>query len=502
VPGHAPKDDDRYQSQVERTFARAPMTGRYHRRVDATSTPLVRPALELACAVAKAGERLSPPLSVPRPMRPLMRFSRLPDRALDVVRQVLDEDDEFRLRVSAVANEKAIGRLPWLWLVRPDGWEEEIDSAAVESEARSQDDEDRRADRTARRRLSVVEASLQRSEIELVEARAASAALGAELGELRQQRRSEAEAAARDRAARTEAIEARTAAERRAEEAEAARSDLEARLVAADRDRSAAEAALARLAGQLEAAQHGLSRAGQERDRSADRSAATAAALGESIGAAATAAAALGAALGRASELLEGSARTTPVGRPTAPPPRPAVNGAGSGKGEQGAPEGGGPRRRPVRLPAAVFDDSSDAAAWLVRVPGVVVIVDGYNITLAAWPGQDLPDQRHRLVSALAELSMRSGAEVEVVFDGADDHAHPLRSLPARRPVRIAFSPPSVDADEIIIERVALLPASRPVVVATNDRRVRDEVRRLGANVVSTEQLVAVLGRSFLPGRP
>ena len=99
-------------------------------------------------------------------------------------------------------------------------------------------------------------------------------------------------------------------------------------------------------------------------------------------------------------------------------------------------------------------------------------------------------------MTALAELSMRTGVEAEVVFDGADDHAHPLRSRPARRAVRVTFSPPAVDADELIIERVARLPATRPVIVATNDQRVRVECGRAGANLLSTDQLIALLGRS------
>jgi CMP-2-keto-3-deoxyoctulosonic acid synthetase len=66
----------------------------------------------------------------------------------------------------------------------------------------------------------------------------------------------------------------------------------------------------------------------------------------------------------------------------------------------------------------------------------------------------------------------------------------------------VTFSPPAVDADEVLIERVAQLPASRPVIVATDDRRVRDECSRAGANLLTTEQLVTLLGRSRDLGRP
>jgi predicted RNA-binding protein with PIN domain len=53
-----------------------------------------------------------------------------------------------------------------------------------------------------------------------------------------------------------------------------------------------------------------------------------------------------------------------------------------------------------------------------------------------------------------------------------------------------------VDADEVIIEFVDQLPRHRPVVVATNDRRVQDEVRARGANVISAGQLLGLLGRA------
>ena len=44
-------------------------------------------------------------------------------------------------------------------------------------------------------------------------------------------------------------------------------------------------------------------------------------------------------------------------------------------------------RRRPLPLPPAVFDDSAEAAAFLTGTDGVVLLVDGYNVSLAGWPG-------------------------------------------------------------------------------------------------------------------
>ncbi len=145
-------------------------------------------------------------------------------------------------------------------------------------------------------------------------------------------------------------------------------------------------------------------------------------------------------------------------------------------------------------LPPGIYDDSVEAAEHLVRVAGVVVLVDGYNVSQLGWPELPINEQRQRLVDALAELSARSGAEVAVVFDGADTPY--LGMVPGTaRPVRVVFSPPNVEADDVVIARVAELRPFRPVVVASSDRRVQAGSRLSGANVISSSQLLAVLHR-------
>jgi predicted RNA-binding protein with PIN domain len=465
--------------------------------VDGPST-LLRPALELACAVAREGARRQPAIAIPRPMRPLVRFAHLPDRALDAVRRVVDEDEELRARVARAADEQTLGRVPWLWLVRPAGWADEVAAAIAGAVAASQDEEDSRAEGAARRQLARVEASLRRAEAELAEIRASAAAVAAELALVRQQRRVELEAAARDRAALIAAKEAGADAARRAMDSEVRRAAAEERLAVNEERLAESAEANAHVTRQLVATRHALAVAVRDKEVADDRAAARVSEAGRAIGEATLAAKDLGGALGRAALALDGGADVASASASvegaalstvrTEPPNR--------GKGDPGETGGGRPRRRPTPLPRAVFDDSPDAAAWLVRLPGVILLVDGYNVTLGAWSGQDLADQRHRLVTALAELSMRTGVEVEVVFDGDENHAHPLRSMPARRAVRVTFSPPAVDADEVIIARVGELPATRPVIVATDDRRVRDACNRAGANLLSTEQLVAALGRT------
>ncbi len=100
------------------------------------------------------------------------------------------------------------------------------------------------------------------------------------------------------------------------------------------------------------------------------------------------------------------------------------------------------PVPQPVPLPPGIFDDSVEAAEHLVRVQGMVLLVDGYNVSLLGWPDIPIAEQRLRLVDALAELAARSGAEVVVVFDGADSAYQSIVPTTAR-PVRVQFSPPA-----------------------------------------------------------
>jgi len=124
----------------------------------------------------------------------------------------------------------------------------------------------------------------------------------------------------------------------------------------------------------------------------------------------------------------------------------------------------------------------------------MLLLIDGYNVTLSTWGELPIAAQRSRLIDACAELAARSSAEVLIVFDGAEE---PGDVPPAwrRAQVRWRFSPPGVEADDVLLGIVAELDAMRPVTVASSDRRVRDGARSLGANAISTPQLLGALRR-------
>jgi predicted RNA-binding protein with PIN domain len=152
-----------------------------------------------------------------------------------------------------------------------------------------------------------------------------------------------------------------------------------------------------------------------------------------------------------------------------------------------------GPVRAPVRLPPGVLDDSIEAAEHLLRTPGAVLLVDGYNISQAAWFGRPIAEQRARLVDALTELHARTGVEAEVVFDGAEHER--VAATGTRSAIRVRFSPASVEADDVVLELVARARIDRPVIVASSDNRVREGARRHGANLVTARQLLGALRR-------
>ena len=371
---------------------------------------------------------------------------RLSTTALQAVRRTVDDTPSLLARTAEAAptEDDAGGRAPWLFLHRPDGWEDELAALEASAAARSHEAAGAAEERVAQRRLRAVEEELRRAHAQVAEARRSAASLvelEAALADERR-RRAEVEGELESLRGRVAAIEReRDAAHRRASAS----------------DKALAEARAAAVAGAP--------------DGGADLDAARSA-------------------LAAARRALEGAAAS--VGdvaaalevRPPEVPRRPAA---------------GDDRRRydrlPAPLPPGMLDDDPAAADHLVRLPSAVLLVDGYNLSLRRWGGLPLVEQRARLVDALNGLAARTGVDVEVVFDGQDAAGGGLRSSGGRRrAVRVTFSPEAVEADDVLLELVSRTPPSRPVVVATDDRRVQREAAARGANVVGSAGLFEVLG--------
>ncbi len=135
--------------------------------------------------------------------------------------------------------------------------------------------------------------------------------------------------------------------------------------------------------------------------------------------------------------------------------------------------------------------DDPEALKRLLELPRVHLVVDGYNVSKAAWPATPLEDQRTRLIGKVSTLVAGRGAETTVVFDAAN--ANEVPALPTPKHIRVLFSPPGVIADDLIRQLVAHEPAGRPVVVVSSDRELAASVVRRGAHAVPTAALLAAL---------
>jgi len=358
-------------------------------------------------------------------------------------------DDDFRARVGTQlagrpvpatdpATEAAL-----VWLTRPEGWEDAFDQAVrrVAERPEPADDRTNRELERLRQRLADAEQAIRELKAahrgQLDEVKGENTSLRRKLGDTRTAER-----------------DARAAAEQAATDLARAESDAEERSSALEKENR-------RLRAQLERAE---SEAAQgRRDARSDRDEATlrARVLLETV---------IDAASGLRRELALPSMSGSPGDRVEA-----ALETPPTTSGASSAPA------------------SPALLEQLLSMPRARLLVDGYNVSKAAWPASSLEAQRTRLVTALAPLVARTGAETTVVFDAAEtDHRPPVA---APRGVRVLFSPRGVIADDVLRDLVAAEPAGRVVVVVTADQAVARDVTADGARVMDPAVLLDVLAR-------
>ncbi len=417
--------------------------------------------------MVRAGMRARPPVPAPPALAQVLKFRHMPPVAVDTVVVVLDHDAELRSRVASDSNERETGRVGWLWLTRPHGWDDELREALGELAA---DDgapsvTDVGSDLQLRRRLAGAERSAARSHEHLLRLEAENGRLRDDAQALRVERDSltESRDALRDEVDGAVRERTRAVGDLKRIEKLLARRDEERRTLQDRLDQ--ADAALAKSAS---------------RDTAGDAAAATAAEAARAV---------LAGLVDRVERALGEAAVTIDELRIAAglPTEGTVAECAEPARAKAPAPQ----RRRALRMPRGLLDDSPEAAAWLVS-ERPVLLVDGYNVSMAAWPDAEIAAQRDRLVRLLSDLAARSpGINVELVFDG-DSTATATTALPARTGVNVRFTAVDVEADDELLTMIGWYPFARPVVVASTDRRVRDGARQRGANVVSAHQLLAV----------
>ncbi len=396
----------------------------------------LRSALEFAVLIAQEGQKFKPPLKYPAPLKKYMGMSRIPTGALGSLRRVVEGDETFRQRIAAGALPELVDPIGKLWLERPAGWETRIVELVAEAVA---------ADEAADAAKQLKRAEKRREAAEQVAART----------------RAEIVALQEQVCERNEVIDGlRTDVVKLTEQLDELRADLidtrnEARHA---RDREAAAVGKLEIA---EAARDEALRAQGKAEGVRDDALADRAALTTEHSELARLAAAAGALADQLATFVApaSSGSTTPVARKALP------------------------------MPGGVLGNSEAAAEYLLR-SGATVLIDGYNVAKLAWPALDLEGQRVVLLDALENLARRYGSDITVVFDGADIVG---AAADRRRVVRVTFSPEGTIADDVIRDEVERLPASRQVVVVTNDREIVTDVKAMGANTLASDQLLALI---------
>jgi predicted RNA-binding protein with PIN domain len=416
-------------------------------------------------AVAVEGELASPVVPAPAALVPIMRFSRLPATAYATIARVVDEDEGFRARVAAAAEDDAVvGRVGWLWLHRPDGWEAEADlgaatpgpvaTGAPARAVRKPVSEKRRreqADAAARRD---VKEQLRAARREVKAATAEVEALRSQLARLEDERNQAVRAA----------------------------KQLEGDLADARRDRRNARRAAREAEEELAALRSAQGAAPPPVDGPGPAPAADAARAAAAVGQAEAALAAL-------QDHLAEAAGALGVDVARRAPSRPST----AAKRVERAPRTIARTRPAPTLPPGIFEGTKEADRHLVTAGEATVLVDGYNLARAVWSGLEPEEERRRTVAMLEEVAARgrSARRMVVVFDGDSSQVGPSAS----RAIRVVYSPSGMTADEQLAQLLADLPISTPVVVVSSDRAVAADARARGAVAMSSLAFAAAAGR-------
>lgn len=399
------------------------------------ASDLFDPLLELALDVARRGAKAKPPVQAPPRLVPMLKFTKVPGKAKDAVLDVLDGDEDFRARVLEKADEKSVGRIGMSFLERPDGWQDFV--ATMVDAAEEPLVESSRTLNKLEAQLDAAQQARDRAIDELAQAQAAIESATAAADAL-QRERDELELEVR----RLQSSNAELVEQRRRAVAELKQT--EAVMVRHVQERKRLESQVeAMAAAQLATTVVGGGVTDVEVRASVD-------ALDEAI------------------DELRGHVdhlrrQATPERITTA-------------------------RRTPLPVPPGVFDDSDEMTDYLLAIPNMVVLVDGYNVTKEAHDEWDLEQQRDWLEQSLRALASQTNASFDVVFDGAGIVTSGARETSSG--VRIRFSPEGVEADDVIIADVRTVDRARPVTVVSSDKRVRSGARDGGANLLTSRQLL------------
>lgn len=146
------------------------------------------------------------------------------------------------------------------------------------------------------------------------------------------------------------------------------------------------------------------------------------------------------------------------------------------------------PKRTPVLVPPGLTLENSESLKKIFSQKDLIVLIDGYNISLNAFGDLSLELQRERVVSCATNVESRFHPSCVIVFDGQSEGTRGR----IQSKVHIVFSPAGVTADDVIIERIRVTPKEFPVLVVTSDRNLAARAKGLGCETISSQSFVNV----------
>ncbi len=141
-------------------------------------------------------------------------------------------------------------------------------------------------------------------------------------------------------------------------------------------------------------------------------------------------------------------------------------------------------RRARVSL---ITGDPLTVARHTVTTAEVVLLIDGDPVAAMGWPMLGPIERRDALVGNLGDLVGDTGAAADVVFDGKVAGDEQLPSAPA---VRVRLTSADVDPANAISGLLDAYPLQWPIAVVTDNPRLAQAARDLGASVLDNGQLL------------
>jgi predicted RNA-binding protein with PIN domain len=430
---------------------------------------LLASLLELAVIVAQQGSRNVPRVEPPAALKPFLGFANhIPPPALRAARRVLDTDHVFREQLANAATSELVGEAASLFAQRPPGWEMAYD--AYVAEAIEQDRAGAGGDRTAKK-LAAVEETLRKRDESLEAARGEIVQLRAQLLVERRER-----SAATGKTSAAELIMQQLRGQVTQLEDELYKVQELSVHISDERDALAKQlhelGDASRIQEMQDAALIHLRRAIGDLHDAFGSEPVTRAVPVERV------TTQQGSLSLPAKAILPSKSNVERVSKKT------STNVARSSATQL--------RRKAVALPSGIVDDSIEAAQFLLRLPNVIVLIDGYNVAKLRWGNEVSPGLlRERLIAMVLQLSQRTNANVQLVFDGTADTA---TSETIGKRLRVVFTPMGQEADDRILALLEEQPASYPIVVVSSDRRVADGSIAVGAQVLSSFTFTAAAG--------